>query len=163
VLFSPAGLKLQDKIISACRQYSNLSQTHVSKPHRLIDLGSGDGCLVIAATKELGSNVHGVGVELNPWLVWYSRYQAARAGVSKQCSFQVKDLWATDLSQFDTIVVCGVPDMMETLGSRLREQMKPDAILIAGRFKLATWTPSVTLVGDSGSEAVDGVWVYRKQ
>ena len=161
---SPAGLKLQTKVIDACRQYSSLAKTPGTaaleqRTHRLIDLGSGNGCLVVAAAQALP--VRGVGVELNPWLVWWSRWQAFRAGVSKYCSFQVRDLWSTDLSQYDTIVVCGVPDMMPPLADKLRHEMKPDAILIAGRFKMESWTPTHTLL-DSSSDAVDGVWVYHK-
>ena len=40
-------------------------------PRRVADLGSGDGRVVIALAKE---GVHASGYELNPWLVWYSRY-----------------------------------------------------------------------------------------
>lgn len=45
---------------------------------------------VIAAAK------HGFdasGFELNPWLVWYSRYRAWREGVYRSTSFHISDLW----------------------------------------------------------------------
>ena len=54
----------------------------------MVDLGSGDGCLVIAAAKELG--MRGVGIELNPWLVWWARAKARWHGVSSLCTFHTK-------------------------------------------------------------------------
>lgn len=56
----------------------------------LVDLGSGDGRIVIEAAR-LG--LRSEGLELNPWLVAYSRWKAYRAGVSASTSFHAKDLW----------------------------------------------------------------------
>ena len=44
---------------------------------------------------------HAVGIELNPWLVWYSRLAALRAGVRKSTAFHTKDLWKVSRSPCD--------------------------------------------------------------
>ncbi|CAA9995716.1 unnamed protein product, partial [Nesidiocoris tenuis] len=52
------------------------------------------------------------GVELNYWLVLYSRFIALRTNTSKNASFHRKDLWKFDLSQYDNIVIFGVKEMV---------------------------------------------------
>lgn len=45
---------------------------------------------VIAAAKQ---GFQASGFELNPWLVWYSRYKAWREGVHRCTAFHISDLW----------------------------------------------------------------------
>lgn len=45
---------------------------------------------MIAAAKK---GFQAVGYELNPWLVWYSRYRAWRDGVHQNTKFYISDLW----------------------------------------------------------------------
>lgn len=45
---------------------------------------------VIAAAKR---GFTATGLELNPWLVWFSRYKAWRAGLHRSTSFYISDLW----------------------------------------------------------------------
>ncbi|XP_062942504.1 ATP synthase subunit C lysine N-methyltransferase isoform X2 [Cynocephalus volans] len=59
------------------RQVENVVQMLRCRRGSLVDIGSGDGRIVIAAAKE---GFTAVGYELNPWLVWYSRYRAWREG-----------------------------------------------------------------------------------
>ena len=65
---------------------------------------------VVAAARE--AKLKGVGVELNPWLVWYSRWAAWRGGVASSTSFVTQDLWRLDLNGFKNIVVFGVEEMV---------------------------------------------------
>lgn len=53
-----------------------------------------------------------VGVELNPWLVWYSRWAAWRGGVAASTSFVTRDLWRLDLRDYQNIVIFGVEEMV---------------------------------------------------
>jgi len=41
------------------------------------------------------------GVELNPWLVLFSKFQAFRLGVSSKARFERRDMWKTDLLKYD--------------------------------------------------------------
>jgi hypothetical protein len=60
-------------------------------PHDfVIDLGSGDGVIVIGAAKR-GSRAHGI--EYNPDLVELSRQSASIAGVSDTATFEKADLF----------------------------------------------------------------------
>lgn len=68
---------------------------------------------MIAAAREV--KVKGVGVELNPWLVWYSRWAAWRTGVSSSTSFITRDLWKVDLQKYHSIVIFGVEEMVSVM------------------------------------------------
>lgn len=65
---------------------------------------------MVAAARE--ARLKGVGVELNPWLVWYSRWAAWRSGVAASTSFVTKDLWQLDLRDYQNIVIFGVEEMV---------------------------------------------------
>lgn len=55
------------------------------------------------------------GVELNPWLVAYSKFRAIRLGLSGSATFARQDLWKTDFSKFHNVVIFGVEEMVGTL------------------------------------------------
>uniref|UniRef100_A0A8C5PAF5 ATP synthase c subunit lysine N-methyltransferase n=1 Tax=Leptobrachium leishanense TaxID=445787 RepID=A0A8C5PAF5_9ANUR len=71
-------------------QVENVLKMIQSRSGPMVDIGSGDGRIVIAAAKQ---GFQAVGYELNPWLVWYSRYRAWREGVNHKATFYISDLW----------------------------------------------------------------------
>eukprot|EP01134_Creolimax_fragrantissima_P002604 CFRG2604T1 len=130
------------------------------KHKTLVDLGSGDGRVVIAAAKK-GLQAHGI--EMNRWLVWYSRWRAYREGVWQKTSFSCGDLWKADITKYDTLVVFGVQEMMPLLEEKLSRDMRPTAEIIACRFPLATWTPRTEIEDPLRSMGLNSVYVYDKQ
>ncbi|XP_037655163.1 ATP synthase subunit C lysine N-methyltransferase isoform X2 [Choloepus didactylus] len=118
----------------------------------VVDIGSGDGRIVIAAAKE---GFMAVGYELNPWLVWYSRYRAWREGVHNSAKFYISDLWKVTFSQYTNIVIFGVPQMMPLLERKLELELVQDARVIACRFPFPHWIPDHV-----AGEGVDTVWAY---
>ncbi|KAJ6638337.1 ATP synthase subunit C lysine N-methyltransferase [Pseudolycoriella hygida] len=130
-----------------------LSVLKHSKTGRLLDIGSGDGRIVVAAAK---NGFHSDGVELNPWLVQYSRIAALTQGVSGKTKFYRKDLWKFDVSPYKHIVIFGVEQMMAELESKLQMEMKNDSQIIVCRFPLPNLTASQIIGG-----GVDTVWVYN--
>ncbi|XP_044298905.1 ATP synthase subunit C lysine N-methyltransferase isoform X2 [Varanus komodoensis] len=96
--FVPATPKQIENVLGALR----------GRKGSLVDLGSGDGRIVIAAAKV---GFKAVGYDLNPWLVWYSRYRAWREGVHRDAKFYISDLWKISFSQYTNVVIFGVPGM----------------------------------------------------
>ncbi|XP_072663445.1 ATP synthase subunit C lysine N-methyltransferase isoform X3 [Canis lupus baileyi] len=90
------------------KQIANVVKMLHCRRGSLVDIGSGDGRIVIAAAKE---GFTAVGYELNPWLVWYSRYRAWREGVQDSAKFYISDLWKVTFSQYSNVVIFGVPQM----------------------------------------------------
>ncbi|KAI4455343.1 hypothetical protein MML48_9g00008284 [Holotrichia oblita] len=81
-------------------QIQNIFIALKGRTGNLIDLGSGDGRIVLEAAKH---KFVSHGVELNPWLVIYSKIDAIRKGYRKETRFFKKDLWKFDLSRTRTL------------------------------------------------------------
>ncbi|XP_042890889.1 ATP synthase subunit C lysine N-methyltransferase-like isoform X2 [Penaeus japonicus] len=136
-------------------QVNNVLRALKGRTGTLVDLGSGDGRIVVAAAKS--AKLTGVGVELNPWLVWYSRWLAWKKGVSSSTSFMTHDLWKLNLQQYKNVVIFGVEEMMPDLESKLFQELTADGCVVACRFPLPTWQPIATF-----GEGIDTVWLYRR-
>uniref|UniRef100_A0A1B0G5X6 Uncharacterized protein n=1 Tax=Glossina morsitans morsitans TaxID=37546 RepID=A0A1B0G5X6_GLOMM len=120
---------------------------------RLLDIGSGDGRIVIATAQQGIKCSHGV--ELNPWLVWYSRFAALKCGVYPNTRFFCKDLWRFNLKPYDYLVIFGVEQMMDQLENKLILEA-PHSKVIACRFPLPNLKPVKSI--DAG---VNTVWFYN--
>ncbi|XP_070700648.1 ATP synthase subunit C lysine N-methyltransferase [Pempheris klunzingeri] len=140
--FVPATTAQVQNVLTALRARSGT----------LVDIGSGDGRIVIAAAKR---GFQASGFELNPWLVWYSRYKAWREGVRRSTSFHISDLWKVSFAQYSNVVIFGVPQMMEQLELKLARELPSTAKVVACRFPFPTWVPE-----DTTGEGIDTVWVY---
>jgi len=98
------------------------------------------------------------GVELNPWLVLYSRLQGLKLrvrGCRGSAEFIIRDLWKHDLGRYQHVVIFGVDSMMSALHRKLVHEMASDSSVIACRFPLPC-EPSQTI-----GEGLDTVWLYR--
>ncbi|KJE93191.1 hypothetical protein CAOG_04016 [Capsaspora owczarzaki ATCC 30864] len=126
----------------------------------LVDLGSGDGRVVIAAAKQL--RIPCTGYELNRWLVYYSRYSAWRNGVGHLCKFETRNLWHVNLTPFSQVVIFGVKEMFADLERKFAQELQPSATVIAGRFALPTWQsdPTRDVVDPKGEMGIHSVWTY---
>uniref|UniRef100_A0A8C7HPD2 ATP synthase subunit C lysine N-methyltransferase n=1 Tax=Oncorhynchus kisutch TaxID=8019 RepID=A0A8C7HPD2_ONCKI len=122
-------------------QVENVLKVLQARSGSLVDIGSGDGRIVIAAAKK---GFRAVGFELNPWLVWYSRYRAWRAGVHHSTSFHISDLWKVSFNQYSNVVIFGVPQMMDKLEGKLQTELQSTAKVVACRFPFPTWAPDGT-------------------
>ncbi|XP_076336508.1 ATP synthase subunit C lysine N-methyltransferase isoform X3 [Tachypleus tridentatus] len=99
--YVPATTKQVTNVMTALRLYC-------VKEGTVVDLGSGDGRIVIEAAKQ-GYTAHGV--ELNLWLILYSRFKALVSGVSQKTSFKRQNLWKIDLSKYKGVIIFGVDEM----------------------------------------------------
>jgi hypothetical protein len=102
----------------------------------LIDLGSGDGRIVVTAAKKLGAR--GFGVDLNPVRIKESTESAAKAGVSDRAAFQQRDLFETDLSDATVITMYLLPRVNLDLRPKLLE-LKPGTRLVSHDFSMDDW------------------------
>ena len=89
--------------------------TSAAGRRKLVDIGSGDGRIVLEAAKA-GYAAHGV--ELNPWLVLYSKYRARRLGLSATATFSRADLWKSDMGNYDNVVIFGVEQGRNSIHSK---------------------------------------------
>jgi hypothetical protein len=104
----------------------------------VIDLGSGDGRIVITAAKKFGAR--GLGVELDPHLVIQSEESARRAGVADRVKFVQEDLFRTDLSAASVVTLYLFPEMNLKLRPKLL-QLRPGTRVVSHDFDLGDWQP----------------------
>jgi hypothetical protein len=117
-----------------------LDLAKVTPKDRLVDLGSGDGVLVIAAATR---GLRACGIEYDRGLVEYSKRKAAEAGVSKRTRFVRGDIFETDFSDATVVTTFLLPSM----NLRLRPTflaMKPGTRIVANTFAIADWQPDET-------------------
>ncbi|XP_043651858.1 ATP synthase subunit C lysine N-methyltransferase [Drosophila teissieri] len=121
---------------------------------KLLDIGSGDGRIVVAAAQH-NRALRTDGVELNPWLVYYSRLAALRHGVSTQTRFFRRDLWKFEIKDYNFVVIFGVEQMMQDLEHKLIAECPHNTKIIACRFPLPS-LEHVKIIEDG----VNTVWFY---
>ncbi len=108
----------------------------------VLDLGSGDGRIVILAAKKFGAR--GLGVEIDPSLVAKSRDYAKRAGVQDRAEFREQDLFATDFSQASVITMYLLPDVNMALRPKLLA-LKPGTRIVSHDWHMGDWQPDAEL------------------
>ena len=105
----------------------------------LIDLGSGDGRIVIAAAKKHGA--HGMGVELDMNLVLIADEEAKRQGVAGPVTFLQGNLFNVDLSKATVLTLYLFPRINLRLRPGILSQMKPGTRVAAHQFNMGDWEP----------------------
>ena len=116
---------------------------------KAVDLGSGDGRLVIALAKA-GAEAHGY--EINPLLVWKARKDISKAKIENKAFIHWKSFWQEDLSDFDVVVIYGISHIMRRLEKKLKGELKKDARVICNAFNFPNWTQI---------KKEDGVYLYK--
>jgi len=117
-----------------------LNLARVGPSDYVIDLGSGDGRLVIAAVKEFGAR-GGFGVDINEGYVAYANAKAAEAGIGDRVKFFARDLFATDVSAATVVTVYLFPGAMARVGAKLRAELAPGTRVVSHDFPFPDWTP----------------------
>ncbi|KAE8748751.1 hypothetical protein FOCC_FOCC004554 [Frankliniella occidentalis] len=135
-------------------QVDNVLKALGGRSGRIVDLGSGDGRIVLSAAQAGFSPAEGV--ELNPWLVLYSKIQAFKNGLTTQTAFHRKDLWKFSLKPYPNIVIFGVEEMMEELELKLKKEVEDGTHIVACRFPLPSLKPVATI-----GSGLDTVWLYK--
>ncbi|MGE5094406.1 MAG: SAM-dependent methyltransferase [Betaproteobacteria bacterium] len=111
----------------------------------VIDLGSGDGRIVIMAARRFGAR--GLGIELDPQLVERSRAAAQRAGVADRAHFRELDLFKADLTPASVITMYLLPDVNLQLRPKLL-RLRPGTRIVSHDWDMGEWTPDRTITVD---------------
>ncbi len=108
------------------------------------DLGCGDGRIVITAAQKFGAR--GVGVDIDPRRIAEAIANAERAGVEKQVSFRVGDLFDADIREATVVTLYLLPDVNLRLKPKLMRDLKPGTRVVSHDFSMGDdWKPERTL------------------
>jgi ubiquinone/menaquinone biosynthesis C-methylase UbiE len=102
----------------------------------LIDLGSGDGRLVIAAAAR---GARALGVDIDAKLVEIARNEAAHARVDDRARFVERDLFETDVSDASVITIYLLPSIMGRVAKKLAAELAPGARVVTHDHPLPGW------------------------
>jgi hypothetical protein len=111
----------------------------VNEKDFVIDLGSGDGRIVLTAAKVFGAR--GFGVEIQDHLVKLSNEAAQREGIADRVKFVAQDLFKTDISQATVLTMYLLPNTVNLLKDKLLAELRPGTRILSHDYPLAGWIP----------------------
>ena len=117
-----------------------LGMAKVTSADYVIDLGSGDGRLVITAAK-LGATA--LGVEYNPDMVALANRAAVEEGMNEKAKFIQTDIFETDFSKATVLTMFLLPDLNLRLLPTILD-MKPGTRIVTNTFSIGDWEPDLT-------------------
>ena len=126
-----------------------LTMAKVTSRDYLIDLGSGDGRIVVTAAKKFGAR--GFGVDLNPVRITEANENARKNGVTDRAAFYQRDLFETDLSEATVITMYLLPRVNLALRPKLLE-LKPGTRLVSHDFDMGDWKADQYARVDAGEK-----------
>jgi predicted RNA methylase len=106
----------------------------IGKNDVIYDLGSGDGTLLITAAKEFGAK--GIGVEIDPARVFYSKIASLFQGVSKKIKIVQKNFFDVDVSPATVVVMYLIPKTLNRLKPKLLKELKPGTRILTFVYKI---------------------------
>jgi len=115
-----------------------LDLAKANKDDFVVDLGSGDGRMVLGAAKR---GIKSRGVEFNPDLVQLSKDEAARLGVSEYAEFIAQDMFKADLTQTTLLMTYLLPHLNVRVRPLALSQMKPGSRVVTYAFHMGEWQP----------------------
>lgn len=160
VPYEPSPMEVVDAMLDLAR---------IDSSDYVIDLGSGDGRIVIAAA-ERGAIGHGV--DLDPRRIREARSNARQAGVDHRVLFRQEDLFETDFSQASVVTMYLWPQVNIQLRSTLLDVLRPNTRVISHSHDMNEWQPDAIKVvqEDDGTSAriylwiiparIDGTWTW---
>ena len=133
VPYVPTPQEVVDKMLAMAR---------VTPNDYLIDLGSGDGRIVVTAAQKYGAR--GFGVDLNPQRIREAVENALKNGVSDRTAFYQRNLFETDLSVASVITMYLLPRVNMALRPRLLD-LRPGTRIVSHDFDMDDWKPDETV------------------
>lgn len=117
-----------------------LEMAEVEPDDHLIDLGSGDGRIVISAVRDWMVR-SALGIDLDPERVFEARKNAREAGVEDRAIFKQGDLFEEDFSDATVLTMYLFPEVNLRLRPIILEKMAPGTRIVSHAFNMGDWEP----------------------
>ena len=123
----------------------------------VVDLGSGDGIIVLTAAQK--HKARGSGVDIDPDLVKLSNDEAKRLGIADRAQFHVQDVFKADIGKATVVTLYLLPGMMVNLRPKIFNELRPGARVVSHDYHFADdWLPDDQFTFDvPEKEKVNGV------
>ena len=115
-------------------QFENIfSSITIVSGMTFLDIGCGDGRVVIDAIKKY--KVNGIGIDINPLLICYARFRASWLKIYS-AKFYIAKIDKFDFSKADIIYIYLFPKLVEKLIDKIRNEAHPGTYIISHAFKI---------------------------
>jgi Methyltransferase domain len=139
-----------------------LKMANVTAKDFVMDLGSGDGRMIITAARSFKAN--GVGVDIDTKLVELSNKLARADGVDERAKFIEQDMFKADIGKATVVTLYVLPDFMEKLRPKLLSELKPGSRIVAHDYYMSGWYPdrqlSLTVPEKKAANGTDKAYLY---
>ncbi len=109
----------------------------------IMDLGSGDGRVIITAAARYGAR--GLGVDYNAYLVKESHANAVKAGVADRVTFLNTDIYAVDFSSATVLTLYLLEAFNLELRPKILAQLRPGARVVSHDWGMGDWEPDAKI------------------
>ncbi|HYJ14526.1 MAG TPA: class I SAM-dependent methyltransferase [Candidatus Limnocylindria bacterium] len=116
----------------------------------IVDLGSGDGLIVLTAAK-LNTKLRGWGVDIDQKLIAESNGVAKAQGVADRIKFFHQNAFDADLREATVITLWLFPELMRLLRPIIFERARPGTRVLTSTWDFGTW-PADTI--DAGNPSI---------
>ncbi|HYG42726.1 MAG TPA: class I SAM-dependent methyltransferase [Bordetella sp.] len=115
-----------------------LDMAYVGPQDTVIDLGSGDGRIAIAAVRDRKAT-RATGIDIDPERIAEARANASKAGVQDRVRFVQQNLFETDISKATVLTMYLLPDVNLKLRPRILSDLAPGTRVISHAFTMGDW------------------------
>lgn len=120
-----------------------LDLARVTQNDFVIDLGSGDGRIVLGAAQKFGAR--GKGYDIDSELVERSNTAARRMKLDRRVQFEQRDVLQADIRDATVVTLYLLPEMMRVLRARLLQELRPGTRIVSHDFDFGDWKPERTV------------------
>lgn len=134
----------------------------LNRKMQFVDLGSGDGRVVFRAAREgMFNQCHGY--EINPTLHLFAQTRKMiTPKYWRTARFECGDLWKIQLRKYDVVAVYGLNPIMERLGAKMKQELKPGSIVVSNVFEIPGWRSIISFESEDGSTFTGkGIYLYK--
>jgi len=148
--------------------HAMLKAANVGPNDYVIDLGSGDGKIPIAAARDFGARA--LGVEYNPQMVQLARCYVRVEGLTDKVQIAQGDIFQTDFSQATVLTLYLLSDLNLKLRPTILN-LAPGTRVVSNTFKMGDWSPDQFIESEIGNTRaylwivpaqVEGLWEVRE-
>jgi SAM-dependent methyltransferase len=117
-----------------------LEMANIKPGETLIDLGCGDGRILIAAVEHYKAKA--IGVEISPKIAAQATARIQREGLTEQARVVQGDLLEADLTGADIVTIYLESSLNQQLRPRLEKFLKPGARVVSHDYAIPGWKPA---------------------
>ena len=128
VVWVPTSARMVEKMMDVAK---------VTAADVVMDLGSGDGRMVIGAARR---GARAIGVEYTPEMVEHARKNARDAGMDGKATFIQGDMYVADISKATVMALFLLPENLDKLKDKFLA-LKPGSRIVLNTYAISGWQP----------------------